>query len=65
MRVDIYSDNIYPWRLIGKRHFDRAVRELGLEDVQVRWRRLGDATLNYFGLIPGCHRVEMLSLYGK
>lgn len=87
MRVDIYSDNICPWCFIGKRHFDRAVRELGLEDVQVRWRpyqlypripsagvprrefmraRLGDAsTLNYFGLIPGCHRVEMLSLYGK
>ena len=38
MRVDIYSENICPWCFIGKRHFDRAVRELGLEDVQVRWR---------------------------
>lgn len=37
MRIDIYSDNICPWCYIGKKHLDQAVKELGREDIEVRW----------------------------
>ena len=37
MHVDIYSDNICPWCYIGKKNFDRALANLQLEQVEVRW----------------------------
>jgi predicted DsbA family dithiol-disulfide isomerase len=37
MQVDIYSDNICPWCYIGKKNLDRALANLQLEDVELRW----------------------------
>ena len=39
MQVEIWSDVVCPWCYIGKRRFERALRELdGAADVEVTWR---------------------------
>lgn len=38
MRIDIYSDTICPWCLIGKRRLDRALRERPQPGLEIVWR---------------------------
>jgi len=38
MRIDIYSDTICPWCLIGKRRLERALAERPQPDLQLTWR---------------------------
>ena len=38
MRIEIYSDTICPWCLIGKRRLARALAEQPQEDLQLVWR---------------------------
>jgi predicted DsbA family dithiol-disulfide isomerase len=38
MRIDIYSDTICPWCLIGKRRLERALAERPQPDLEIAWR---------------------------
>ena len=38
MNVDIISDTICPWCFVGKRRFERALRERPDVQAEVRWR---------------------------
>jgi predicted DsbA family dithiol-disulfide isomerase len=37
VHIDIYSDNICPWCYIGKKNLDKALADLALESLEVRW----------------------------
>src|SRR5437588_10047596 len=36
--IEVVSDVVCPWCLIGKRRLEKALALLGREDVQIRWR---------------------------
>jgi predicted DsbA family dithiol-disulfide isomerase len=38
MRIDIYSDTICPWCLIGKRRLERALAERPQPELEIAWR---------------------------
>ncbi len=38
MQIEIYSDTICPWCLIGKRRLERALAEQAQPDLQITWR---------------------------
>jgi predicted DsbA family dithiol-disulfide isomerase len=38
MRIDIYSDTICPWCLIGKRRLERALKERPQPELELTWR---------------------------
>jgi len=70
MQLDIFSDPICPWCLIGKRRLERALRERPEPDLTVRWRafqlnpdmpREGmdrtDYVVRKFGSMDGANRI--------
>ncbi|MEY3928229.1 MAG: hypothetical protein RJA97_1236, partial [Bacteroidota bacterium] len=38
MEVDVFSDVVCPFCYIGKRHLESALRELGVDGAQIRFR---------------------------
>jgi protein disulfide-isomerase len=38
MKVEIWSDVACPFCWIGKHHFESAVDQLGLENIEIEWR---------------------------
>src|SRR5260370_22801659 len=36
--IEVVSDVVCPWCLVGKRRLEKALALLGREDVQIRWR---------------------------
>ncbi len=38
MQIEIYSDTICPWCLIGKRRLERALEEQPQPDLKIVWR---------------------------
>lgn len=64
MKIEIWSDVICPWCFIGKRHFEKALEQLGNHpDITVVWRSFEldqNAPLQY----PGTPVERLASKYG-
>jgi len=59
MQIEIFSDTICPWCLIGKRRLDRALQERPQEDLQIAWRAF---QLNPNMPVEGIERSRYLNL---